>query len=299
MMETGRGMIKPSEELVKTNSGTISRNSAPISIGTLELRLLERYPVADAESWDRMGLLAGDPTALVTKVLVALDPTAFSIDAAMHAGANVLLSHHPVFLEPPCEFKPLDTTCSLPGSLVASALQEGVSLINLHTALDCSSEANRLLPSLLNLECVRVLAPRESDCAKGYGQICWPTDGKPIKLEHLAARCLSVFGSVPRVWGAPGDLVQNIAVVNGSAGSLLDDCIKVHADCLICGELHYHQALEALQKGMAIIELGHDVSEFPLLALLAQAAIAAGVPSEKVLVYEEVPRWFTPEATRV
>lgn len=298
-METGRGTIKPSEELVKTNSGTISRNAAPISVGTLELRLLEHYPSADAEPWDRMGLLVGDPTALVTKVLVALDPTAFSIDAAIHAGANVLLTHHPVFLDAPTEFKPLDTTSALSGSLVASALQQGISLLNLHTALDCAPEANRLLPSLLSLDCVRVLAPRGDDSDKGYGQICWPADGKPIKLEHLAARCLSVFGSMPRVWGAPGDLVQNIAVVNGSAGSMLSDCIKAHVDCLICGELHYHQALEALQKGIAVIELGHDVSEFPLMALLAQAAIAAGVPSEKVLVYEETPRWFTPEATRV
>jgi putative NIF3 family GTP cyclohydrolase 1 type 2 len=65
-------------------------------------RLLEdRFPVAWAEPWDRCGLLVGDREALVTNVFVTLDPTSEALSLAVAAGANVLVSHHPVWLEPP------------------------------------------------------------------------------------------------------------------------------------------------------------------------------------------------------
>ena len=87
--------------LAKVDAGGISKQAKPLSIGELELALLARWPQEDAFDWDNTGLLVGDPAQTVTGVAVALDPTGDSIEAAAKMGANVLLTHHPVFIEPP------------------------------------------------------------------------------------------------------------------------------------------------------------------------------------------------------
>ncbi len=292
--------MESAAELAKVNGGVISKQKAPLAIGQLEHRLLERFPVADAEPWDRMGLIAGDSTRLVTGVMVALDPTLEAVGAARDAGADVLLTHHPVFLDPPAAFSPPDGPAPLPGAVLWEAIAGGVALMNVHTALDASEEASRLLPSLLSLDADRVLVPRKDDSCKGYGRVCSVRAAdRPLRLEQLAARCVSVFGSTPRIWGSGGTVVDTVAVANGAAGEAPEVCLAEGIPCLICGEVRYHSALEAAQRGLAIIEVGHDVSELPLCALLAQAAVEAGVPADAVSIFDQTGNWTVPDAQRL
>ena len=44
-------------------------------VSELERALLARYPKADAEGWDHVGLSVGDPSADITGVACALDAT--------------------------------------------------------------------------------------------------------------------------------------------------------------------------------------------------------------------------------
>ena len=48
-------------------------------------------PFAWAESWDRVGLLAGDPAGAVEKVFVTLDPTPRAFEAARCRGQSRLI----------------------------------------------------------------------------------------------------------------------------------------------------------------------------------------------------------------
>lgn len=285
--------------LATVNHGVISKQTTPLVIGQLEHALLDRFPAEDAESWDRMGLLVGDPTELVTGVMVALDPTPAVVDAAKTAGANVVLTHHPAFLEPPETITPAEGDADFSGVVLWEAITNGVALMNIHTALDVSHEATQLLPSLLNLDYKGVLVGLEDDPTKGYGQVCEVSGvDNPLRLEQLAARCVSVFGAHPRVWGAPASTVSSIVIANGSAGNLAELCVDAGYDCLICGEIRYHSAVAAAQSGLDIIEIGHDVSELPLCALLAQAAVDAGVSKDAVTIFEQTGNWYTPEARR-
>ena len=287
-------------ELAKVASGDIAKQAKPLTVGQLELALLAQFPREDAEEWDRMGLLVGDPATLVSGIAVALDVTRDAIDAAARAGANVLLTHHPVFLDPPAAFSPSYAVTPAPGVNVYAAIAKGVALVNVHTALDAGIAASRLLPNMLSLDAGCVLAPLASDERKGYGRLCSvKADDKPFKLAHLAARCTSVFGRAPRVWGDLSRPIERIATANGAAGDVVEAALAADADCLVCGELKYHAALDATQAGLTIVELGHDVSELPLCALLAQAAIDAGCPSEQVLILDQSENWSLPDATRM
>ena len=71
-----------------------------ITVGGLYEHLDATIPFAWAEPWDRVGLLVGDSATVVSRVLVSLDPTNAALDRASVEGANVLVTHHPAFLDP-------------------------------------------------------------------------------------------------------------------------------------------------------------------------------------------------------
>lgn len=56
------------------------------------------YPPATADSWDAVGLVAGDPDADVAKVMLAVDPTLEVAREAVEWGADLLVVHHPLLL---------------------------------------------------------------------------------------------------------------------------------------------------------------------------------------------------------
>ena len=78
----------------------------------------------------------------------------------------------------------------------------------------------------------------------------------------------------------------------------MDACLNQGIECLICGEIKYHEALDASLSGLSIIELGHDVSEFPLCAVLATHVQAAGVAKERITMIDQKDNWYTPESSR-
>lgn len=286
--------------LAQRASGVLSKPGFAMTLGALDYALLQEFPARDAEAWDRTGLLVGDPARLVEGVLVALDPTVQAVEEAARWKANVLITHHPAYLEPPTTFRPASSVAAEPGALVWSAIANGVALMDYHTALDVSERAQRMLPGLLNLSFEAVLAPLEGEPGKGYGQVCSPhAEEASLTLGQLAARCTSVFARAPRVWGDFSREMDRIVTFTGSAGDFGRACLRAQADCLICGEVKYHEALALSQAGLAVIELGHDTSELPFAGVLAAAVRDAGVPEELVHVFEQDDNWTYPETKRV
>lgn len=283
--------------LFKVPTGPLAPVKTGVSVGTLEQRLLSVFPAEDACAWDRTGLTVGNPGVEVTGVVVALDPTIATLKEATDLGANVVLTHHPVFIEAVSNFMPETVQGAKPGAVVNYALSHGINCMDFHTALDVVPQALSILPTLLRLKPRYVLDPLAGKADKGFGMVCASEEGA-LSLKHLAARSVSVFGSVPRVWGNPDTLLESIVTCGGSANDVVDLCLENGIDCLICGEVKYHVALEARQSGLSIIELGHDVSELPLCALLATEALAAGLPDSCIMVVDQSKNWYTPETIR-
>ncbi|MGI6045934.1 MAG: Nif3-like dinuclear metal center hexameric protein [Eggerthellaceae bacterium] len=287
-------------DLARRPSGPLSSHTSIFSIGNLEHALLEEFPREDAELWDYMGLLVGDPSEVVHKVAIALDPTIAAIHEAHGAHAQVLITHHPAFINPPSVFSPYETKSGHAGALVWEAIKNDVALMNFHTALDVSVPAQKVLPSLLSLDYEGVLEPLAYDENKGYGQICHPrSQDDPLSLTHLAARCTSVFGRPPRVWGRMSDSLETIVCANGSASNLISSCLEKRVDCLVAGEVKYHDALALSEAGIAVIDLGHDTSELPLVMVIKAALIDIGLDEKQILTIDQTHNWIHPDATRV
>ncbi len=298
------------------------------TIGELERLLLGKYPAQDAESWDRTGLLAGDPSCMVSGVAVALDPSVHAIEQAKQAGANVLLTHHPAFLQPPESFLPGTSVAQQPGALIYAALEKGVALMNFHTALDMNEEGLMALPNALGLDYVRTVQPLPgaTDTGRGYGALCsvgavsgggvpgavvgetadgatgtaaagdageaaGASDAFVKSVCQLAQVCKQALGGTPRIWGDVQAPVRYVVTAQGSAGSILPDVLALDVDCLICGELKYHDALAYAQAGLNIIEVGHDVSEQPLADVLYRSVRDLGV--ENVVELPRTANWIS------
>ena len=97
------------------------------------------------------------------------------------------------------------------------------------------------------------------------------------------------------VWGDPELGLTRVATATGSAGSLIGDVLASGAQALVAGEVRYHDALDAVENGLAVVELGHDVSEWPLVGLLERAVrTTPGLNPDAVHVLPATPGWWTP-----
>ncbi len=288
--------------IAKREVKPLAKPSKSFTVASLERALLKEFPREDAEAWDVMGLTVGEGGLAVTKVALALDVTVEAIRKAASIGAGVLITHHPPYLEAPTSFAPGASVAENPGAGVWAAIQNRVALMNFHTALDVSKRAQLALPQILGLKATgRPVCPIASSKHKGYGQVCTvaKNGGKPETLSHLAARCVAHFGRAPRVWGDPARPLSQAVCALGSAGEVGESALAAGADVLICGEIKYHSALALSQAGLGIIELGHDVSELPLVAVLAKTLVDLGFPQSGIAIIDQSENWTYPETIRL
>lgn len=125
------------------------------------------------------------------------------------------------------------------------------------------------------------------------GMLSRPSE--PLALRQLAALAAETFAIAPRVWGDPEATIDRVATATGSAGSLVGDVLACGAQALVAGEVRYHDALDAREAGLGIIELGHDVSEWPLVGLLRDAVLSLpGLEPALVHTLPATPGWWTP-----
>jgi len=122
--------------------------------------LERRYPLRGAESWDAVGLVVGDPAQPVRRVLFAVDPVAAVADEALAWGADLLVTHHPLFLRAVHSV----AATTFKGAVAHGLVRGGVALWAGHTNADAAAggvaEALAEAIGLVDLAPL-VAAPRE------------------------------------------------------------------------------------------------------------------------------------------
>lgn len=94
---------------------------------------------------------------------------------------------------------------------------------------------------------------------------------KPATLKAFAQRIKRLMAppSIQLV-GDPGRLIHRVAVMTGSGKETARSLDPRRADVLVTGELDHHAACDALERGLAVLCLGHFESEVPIAARIAQ-----------------------------
>ncbi len=109
-----------------------------------------------ADGWDAVGTVAGDPDAEVRRILFAVDPVQVVVDEAVDWQADLVVTHHPLYLK-----GVTSVAATTPkGKVVHDLLTHGIALHTCHTNADSPplgvSEAMALA---LGLTDVRPLEP--------------------------------------------------------------------------------------------------------------------------------------------
>lgn len=122
--------------------------------------LEEVHPAAWAMPEDRVGLQVGHPEAAVSRLLVALEASQAVVAEARQAGAEMLLTHHPLLYRPVGEIRQDQAA----GRLLAAVIKADVAVAACHTNLDAAPQGlNEHLAHLLDLRGIEVFAPAASD----------------------------------------------------------------------------------------------------------------------------------------
>lgn len=226
------------------------------------------YPPHLAQSWDRVGLVVGDPTAPVRRVHLAVDPTLDVIAEA--AEADLLLVHHPLLLK---GVHGIPTTTAK-GAGVTRLVSQGTALYCAHTSADSAEPGvSHALADALGL---RHDEPLTHDEGRAVGRL--GTLAEPMTLEafaeHVAASLPTAPGGI-RFAGDPQRTVRRVGVAGGAGDTFFAGARAAQVDVYVTADLRHHPALEDLetsrvQGGPALVDAGHFATEWPWLPVAAR-----------------------------
>ncbi|MFD3574660.1 Nif3-like dinuclear metal center hexameric protein [Streptomyces sp. NPDC058644] len=228
------------------------------------------WPAELAESWDAVGTVCGDPEAEISRVLFAVDPVQDVVDEAVKLGAQLLVTHHPLYLRGTTTV----SAATFKGRAVHDLIKNDVALHVAHTNADRADPGvSDALAGALDLRVVRPLVPDPADAhaRRGLGRIC--ELDHPLTLRELAARAaerLPATAQGIRVAGDPEQLIRTVAVSGGSGDSLFDDVRASGVDAFLTADLRHHPVSEArAQTPLALLDAAHWATEWPWCELAA------------------------------
>ena len=224
-------------------------------------------PLQIKEAWDNPGLAVGDPEQVINKVLVGMDVTMSLIDEANTLGAQLILTHHPMLFSRPDSVTPQ----TLSGRKILALIQNNLSAYSAHTNLDKAKMGmNDRLMQLLGFNDWTLLENLEDGQSEDEG-IGRMVTVDPISLRELATKVAhSLDLDEVRFSGEPDQIIETVAVINGSGAEFIQGAKEQGINCIITGDTKYHEVLDALEDGVCVIDPGHFASEWKVF----QAAMA-------------------------
>ncbi|ROS46356.1 MULTISPECIES: Nif3-like dinuclear metal center hexameric protein [unclassified Curtobacterium] len=246
----------------------------------LQAVIEDLWPAAGAESWDAVGLVAGDPDATVEHVHLAVDAVPATAREAVELGAGLLLTHHPLLLRGVTTI----AESTYKGSVLATLVRGGSALIAAHTNADVvTTGTSAVLADRIGLTDQRPL-DAGADPATGIGRAGVLAEG--MTLGALARKLVDLLPPTATGVRVSGDFdqpVRTVALCAGAGDSLLGHPAVLAADVYITSDLRHHPASEFREQallggGPALIDTSHWATEWLWLDVAAaQLRQAAGV----------------------
>lgn len=240
--------------------------SHAITVSALYAALDESWPFADAEEWDRVGLIVGASHAPLSRVLLVVDVTEATVREATEGGYDAIISHHPLLLKGVSSVA--ESTSK--GALIARLIRANCALITAHTNADAGTDGVAdVFAKHLKLVNDRPLVPMATNPNLGIGRV-----GDLVAettLRELAEQLGTILPATVtglRVAGAADQRVKRIALCPGAGDSLLEHPQVRDADVYITADLRHHPASESQElAGLtgntpALIEVSHWASEW-------------------------------------
>ncbi len=121
----------------------------------------------------------------------------------------------------------------------------------------------------------------------GAGLGCIAVTAKPTKLGELVSTIKKKMKLAQVRISGPAGLtrrVTKVAICSGSGGSFLAKAAASGAEVYVTGEINYHSGVEAAQRSITVIEVGHFESERIMAPALAHKMNAAAYSNLKSVI---------------
>ncbi|MCL2249057.1 MAG: Nif3-like dinuclear metal center hexameric protein [Oscillospiraceae bacterium] len=242
-------------------------------------------PLEMAMEGDNVGFLVGTSNTEVTKILVALDITSDVVDEALNIGAELIVSHHPLYFS-------IDkiTDETMVGKKIIDMISGGVSAICMHTNLDSAKDGvNDALATAAGIVFDENFKPLSDGWALPSGEIV--SLGKighlaePCEMADYLVRMKGILNTGGIRYHDAGREVYRVAVAAGSGGGRLDYAINDGCDTFVTGEVKYSHFLFAKEHGINLVEGDHFCTE-NLISPVVANKLSAEFPSVKTLISE-------------
>lgn len=199
----------------------------------------ELSPFELQEEWDNSGLILGSLDYEVENIYVGIDVDFALLDEVENN--SVLIVHHPIIFK---GLKKLDF-CLYPSNLIQKAIQNNISIIAMHTNYDKTHLNRYVLEEVLGFkmnECSEYLC--SFDVGMPFDEFAKKV-GKSLGLPHIKTVCSHKE-------------IKTASICTGSGAGMIE---VLQTDCLLTGDIKYHEALEAKENKISLIDIGHYESE--------------------------------------
>ena len=229
------------------------------------------WPLSGAESWDSPGLVSGDPSRHIARVLLSVDVT-HELVAEAAGKYDLILAHHPFIMR---GVSTLSQGTSK-GRALTTAIRSDLAIYSAHTNADIVSHGvSSTLASALGVEdAVPLVQTSGSEGHGRVGNLASPTTLG--EFARLVARVLPATASGVRVAGDFSQVVQRVAVCGGAGDSFISQAADSNADVYVTGDLRHHVAQDAREQAYlnggvpALIDVSHWASEWLWLETAAK-----------------------------
>ncbi len=204
-------------------------------------------PFSLQEKWDNSGLMLGDFDQTITTIALSIDVD----DALIHSlpENSLLITHHPLIFG---GLKQLNTQ-HYPANLLTQMIRKNISNIAMHTNFDQTHLNDYVATEVLGY----TITAKE-----GFVTYFEVNDS----FETFSIRVKQRFNLEILRGVQSHEWIGRCALVTGSGASLMR---SVGADCLLTGDIKYHDAMEAKALGISLLDIGHYESEHYFGTILA------------------------------
>ncbi|MBN2800092.1 MAG: Nif3-like dinuclear metal center hexameric protein [Deltaproteobacteria bacterium] len=187
----------------------------------------------------------------VTKVAVAVDACQHTLDAAVEAGAHMLIVHHGLF------WGASERVVGPLARRLRSALCGGLNLYAAHLPLDVHPEVGN------NAALARLIGLRDRSPFGGYHGVDIGFWGEvdPIPAQALAQRVgEALSGPIHLLPFGPAE-VRRVGIVSGGGDYAIDEALSLGLDLLLTGEVLHQRYFLAEEGGLHVLAAGHYATE--------------------------------------
>lgn len=218
----------------------------------------EISPESSAEEWDNGGFLIGETDKEISKIMIALEPSLAVIDEAVESGADLLIVHHPLIFSPLSSI----TDMELSGKKIIKLVKNSVALYAAHTSFDVADGGNNdYFIRRMGLSNAKKIQGVVGSFAELESPLS-PQETAMLISEKLDIPLNEIKISSPEISGGSGEyMIKKIAVCTGAGADMAAVAADCGCDCLITGDVRYHAAMDAVERGFTIIDAGHYGTE--------------------------------------